>query len=585
MLLEELYTPLENVFLDCSYAYRQGRNIQQAIQHLFGYYQYQPKWVIKADIENFFGNVCWALLLSALEKLQLEPIVLQLLKQQLQAGIVINGKTSYPEKGLLQGGVLSGALANLYLTEFDRKCLQQGINLVRYGDDFAIVCNSWVEANLILDKISTWLGNLYLTLQPEKTQIYLPEDEFIFLGYRFAKGEIFAPPPPVIPTPGEWLVNDSGTPYFRPKKGAAKFVSRRPKACDISKSSKLPTAPISHLWQESMSTLYVTDQGSFISVKNQQFQVFSQRELKIKIPVVRVSYIVIFGCCNISHGAIKMALKRQNSIIYLSQRGWYFGKVESQGMPKVEYLIRQVECSLNPEFIRKQAEAIVRGKLHNSRIILMRLNRRRPTEIAEEAIEDIKQLMELLPLAESTDALRGYEGKAAAIYFPALGSLFTGTFTFSKRTKRPPTDPINSLMSLGYAILSQQVSSFVQATGLHVNFGNLHVPRDNNPALALDLMEEFRAPIVDSFVAYLINKNIFTQEDFHSPDEAGGVYLYPDKIKIYLKHWEEKLQTEVTHPHTGYKVAYRRCIELQMREYVACLMGEVDVYRPMIWEK
>ena len=98
-------------------------------------------------------------------------------------------------------------------------------------------------------------------------------------------------------------------------------------------------------------------------------------------------------------------------------------------------------------------------------------------------------------------------------------------------------------------------------------------------------MEEFRAPIVDSFVAYLINKNIFTQEDFHSPDEAGGVYLYPDKIKIYLKHWEEKLQTEVTHPHTGYKVAYRRCIELQMREYVACLMGEVDVYRPMIWEK
>lgn len=375
LLLEELYTPLENVFLDCSYAYRQGRNIQQAVQHLFGYYQYQPKWVIKADIENFFGNVCWALLLSALENLQLEPIVLQLLKQQLQAGIVINGKTTYPEKGLLQGGVLSGALANLYLTDFDNKCLQDGINLVRYGDDFAMACSSWVEANLILDKISTWLGNLYLTLQPEKTQIYVPKDEFIFLGYRFAKGEVFAPPPPIISTSGEWLVNDSGTPYFRPKERAAKFVSRRPKACDISKPSKLPTAPISHLWQESMSTLYVTDQGSYISVKNQQFQVFYQRELKIKIPVFRVSYIVIFGCCNISHGAIKMALKRCISIIYLSRRGWYFGKIESQGMPKVEHLIRQVECSLNPEFVRKQAEAIVRGKLHNSRIILMRLNR------------------------------------------------------------------------------------------------------------------------------------------------------------------------------------------------------------------
>jgi hypothetical protein len=130
-------------------------------------------------------------------------------------------------KGVLQGGVLSGALANLYLTTFDRKCLSYGINLVRYGDDFAIACSSWLEANRILDKITTWLGELYLNLQPEKTQIYAPDDEFTFLGYRFAGGEVYAPPPPVMTREGEWVTNESGLPYFRPKSRPVKFVSLR----------------------------------------------------------------------------------------------------------------------------------------------------------------------------------------------------------------------------------------------------------------------------------------------------------------------------------------------------------------------
>jgi CRISPR-associated endonuclease Cas1 len=333
-----------------------------------------------------------------------------------------------------------------------------------------------------------------------------------------------------------------------------------------------------------MSTLYVTDQGAYLSVKNQQFQVFYQQELKIKVPATRVTNIVMFGCCNVSHGAVSMALRQRIPIMYLSQKGRYFGHTAVQGDAKVEYLMKQVQCCANPVFIRQQAETIVAAKLHNSRILLMRLNRRRQTQLATQAIDLIDVLIDSLPQAESMDALRGYEGKAATIYFQALGSLFTGFFAFDKRTKRPPTDPINSLMSLGYTLLSQQVFSFVQSLGLHTHFGNLHTPRDNHPALVSDLMEEFRAQVVDSFVSYIVNKKILTPEDFTSPDERGGVYLQASALKKYLKHWEEKLQSETTHPNTGYKVAYRRCIELQVREYVACLMGEVEVYRPMTWK-
>ncbi|MBD2302819.1 CRISPR-associated endonuclease Cas1 [Nostoc sp. FACHB-190] len=587
LLLEELYFPLEEKFLDCSYAYRPGRNIQQAVQQLFFYYQNRSTWIIKTDIAQFFDNLCWALLLNNLESLQLESRVLQLLEQQINSGMIIAGKYINFGKGVLQGGILSGALANLYLTAFDRKCLSNGINLVRYGDDFAVACSSWSDANRILDKIIVWLGELYLTLQPEKTQIFAPHEEFKFLGYRFANGKVYAPPPPE-PTPkleGEWLLNPSGTPYFRPKERPFNFVSRPPKASDISKPANLPRAPISHLWQDSMTTLYITDQGAYLSIKNQQFQVFYQQELRIKIPVVRVTSIVLFGCCNVSHGAVSLALQRRIPIMYLSQKGRYFGRLQAEGMAKVEYLARQVQCSQYPEFTKKQAEAIVRAKLHNSRIMLMRLNRRVKSEQATKAIAQLELYMEKLPFAEDINMLRGYEGIAATTYFQALGSLVTGEFTFEKRTKRPPTDPINSMLSLGYTLLSQNVHSLIQSVGLHTHFGNLHVPRDNHPALVSDLMEEFRALVVDSLVVYLTNRNLFTIEDFTSPDERNGVYFQPHALKKFLKYWEERLQTEVNHPHTDCKLPYRRCIELQVREYIACLMGEVEIYRPMIWDK
>ncbi|MFB2833015.1 CRISPR-associated endonuclease Cas1 [Floridanema evergladense] len=579
LLLNELYFPLEELFLDCSYAYRPNRGIQMAVKHLYSYYQFQPTWIVKADIEKFFDNLCWALLLTNLEQLQLEPILLQLIEQQLKSDIVIGSMRRNFGQGVLQGAILSGALANLYLTEFDRLCLSAGLNLVRYGDDFVIASGDWIQANRVVEQINKWLGDIYLKLQPEKTQIFAPDEEFAFLGYRFLNGEVIPPPPPKF---GELTQRDSGTPY-QSKVRQTPVFSQPPKACSLLKPVKFPVANCEHFWKEPMTTLYITDQGAYLSIRNQQFQVFDRGELRIKVPANRVSHIVLFGCCNLSHGAVSCALRRRIPVLYLSQKGRYFGRLQTDGQARVEYLGRQVECSQNSEFTRRQAEAIVWAKLHNSRALLLKLNRRRPSKIAGEALESIANLMDKLPYAESMDALRGYEGKAATLYFQALGSLFTGNFAFEKRTKRPPTDPINSLMSLGYTLLSQNVCSFIELMGLHTHFGNLHVPRDNHPALVSDLMEEFRAQLVDSLVSYLVNSKILNSEDFTLPDERGGVFLQPHALKKFLKHWEEKLQSELTHPHTGYKVSFRRCLELQVREYIACLMGEVDTYRPMIW--
>ena len=417
-LLDEIYLPLEDAFLDCSYAYRPGRGIQMAVQHLFSFYQFQPAWVLKADITQFFDHLCHALLLTDLEDLGLEPILLQLIEAQLNAGIVMGKQRFFPSKGVLQGAILSGALANLYLTEFDRHCLSQGINLVRYGDDFVVVAGDWLQVNRALEQITQWLADIYLTLQPEKTQIFAPDQGFTFLGYRFEAGRVTAPPPVVTVKPG--TTAESGMVSRREVGKPIQLASRPPKACSIVKRVTFPIANSDHFWQEPMTTLYITDQGAYLKVQHQQFLVYCQQELRCKVPVNRVSHIVLFGCCNLSHGAVSLALRRRIPVLYLSQKGRYFGRLQTEGMAKVDYLVRQVQCSLDPDFTREQAKCIVLGKLHNSRTLLRRLNRRRKQKAVIQAIEDLEGLMQKVPGVESVEVLLGYEGQGAHVYFQGV---------------------------------------------------------------------------------------------------------------------------------------------------------------------
>lgn len=572
-LLQTLYPYLEETFSDSAFAYRPGLSIYDAIAQVMVRYRYQPAWVVKADIQQFFDTLSWPLLLNQLEHLGLTPMEQQLIEQQLKAGIVIQGRFCRLNRGILQGSALSGALANLYLNEFDRRCLEADIPLVRYGDDCVAVCPTWLQATRSLALMQDWIEEVYLSLNPEKTRIVPPNEAFTFLGHQFSHGQVQGPKRQK-PTGGN------------PKRQAPSVGYGPPKVCSIVKSPKrLPNSSTDNYWSDGMTTLYISEQGAYLKVKQQQFQVMHQGELRCSVPASRVSHIVVFGCCNVSHGAVGLSLRRRIPVLYLASNGRYFGRLHTEGHAQVEYLVQQVYKSQDPDFSRQQAQAIIVGKLHNSRILLQRLNRRRKTETATQAITELAQLIPKIADAESIESMLGYEGHGANLYFQAFATLLKSEFAFEKRTRRPPTDPVNSLLSLGYTLLSQNLHSMVEAAGLHTHFGNLHKPQKNRPSLVCDLVEEFRAPVVDAFVAYLVNKNIFTEEDFTPPDARGGVYLFPDALKKFLKHWEEKLQQPVTHPHTGYKVSYRRCFELQVWEYVACLTGERDHYRPMRWDK
>lgn len=259
-LLQQIYPALERTFSEAAFAYRPGLSIDTAVERVMARYQQQPNWVIKADIQQFFDNLTWALLLNQLERLRLDPSVVRWIEQQLKAGMVLEGQVYRPNRGVLQGGILSGALANLYLSQFDRQCLEASIELVRYGDDCVAVCQSALEAHRSLALMHDWLADIYLTLHPERTQLIGPGEVFTFLGHQFANGRVHAP--------------ERRQPKAAQPRADPLPASRPPKVCSLVRPTKRPTGSTDEYWRDGMTTLYVTDQGAYLRVHTSSFRCF-----------------------------------------------------------------------------------------------------------------------------------------------------------------------------------------------------------------------------------------------------------------------------------------------------------------------
>jgi CRISPR-associated protein Cas1 len=172
------------------------------------------------------------------------------------------------------------------------------------------------------------------------------------------------------------------------------------------------------------------------------------------------------------------------------------------------------------------------------------------------------------------DTIRGYEGAGAARYFAALNQLIVNPgFSLTERAFHPPTDPMNSLLSFGYTLLFNNVFSLLLAEGLNPYLGNLHGAERPKAYLAFDLMEEFRSPIVDTFVMKLVNRKILSPTDFTFPSQAGGVYLEEAGRRIFLKHFEVRISEKTSHPDVKEQVSYRRAMQLQIQRYARSLLG------------
>lgn len=347
--------------------------------------------------------------------------------------------------------------------------------------------------------------------------------------------------------------------------------------------------------------LYVQEQGAYIAVKGESLVVSHNKEEILHQPLVDLSEVVVFGNVQFSTQAMQALLQTNIPVSFLSVYGRFKGILQPEISKHGPLRIAQYKSALEPDFVMQMAREIVKSKIHNCRALLMRSLRAHPEsependqKNSEDRINEFKNdlpIMRLKDLEEKTfsaktpDELRGMEGAAAHIYFQNFSRMIiveskSGEFDFNARNRRPPKDPVNTLISFAYAMLARDLYSAILTVGLDPYIGFYHIPKHGRPALALDLMEEFRPVIADSVVLTLINKQMVTPDDFIRWENS--CLLTENGRKAFFSAYEQRKLTEITHPVFGYKVNYRRAIETQVRFLAAVLRGDIPEYKGFI---
>jgi len=323
---------------------------------------------------------------------------------------------------------------------------------------------------------------------------------------------------------------------------------------------------------------------------------------KERIPLIKIDEVVVLGEVTLTASAMHLLLERDIEITFLGHYGQFKGRLSPPFSKNA--ILRMAQYRAHQDMTKRceLARRFVIGKLSNQRQRLQRYNRTRQDAEVSRAIKQITDLLSSLatlpvhqppglkPLAtgdhriEGTalETILGMEGAGSATYFRCFGKLLTDQqqWPFPGRVKRPPTDPVNSLLSFGYSLLANKVASAVQLVGFDHFVGYLHSSFYGRPSLALDIMEEFRPVIVDSVVLTLLNNRMLTSNDFVI--ELGAYRLKDAQRKVFFTKFEERLNEEVSHPIFGYKATYRRCIELQGRLLAKCVTGEIEEYPPFL---
>ncbi len=328
-----------------------------------------------------------------------------------------------------------------------------------------------------------------------------------------------------------------------------------------------------------MTTLYLNEQQTIVKKRDGYLIVQYPDKRKVEVPLIKVTQVVVSGDITLTTPALHTLLEMGIEVCFLSMYGHFRGRL-SPPVAKNAFLRReQYRANGDQERSLCVARACVQGKLENMRTMLLRANRTLQNEEVTRATIAIRNMINLVPGTATTGSLLGVEGNGSAAYFGVFSKLLREPMNFTRRRRRPPPDPINALLSLGYTLLLHQVAAAIQIVGFDPYMGFLHQPRHGRPALALDLMEEFRPIIADSVVLNVINHRILTARDFE--EELGVVHLKSEARKIFYGKFEERLQEELQHPHFGYRTHYRRCIELQARLLAKSLTGEIPAYLPL----
>ena len=330
------------------------------------------------------------------------------------------------------------------------------------------------------------------------------------------------------------------------------------------------------------AVLYLQEPGSRVGKRSEHLTVTKDGVELSRVPMHAVRQVVVFGHVQVSTQALETLVVNEIPVMYLTGYGRFIGSLSPAPAKNVSLREAQFSKFAEPEECLKLAKTVVRAKLTNQRTLLMRSLRGDGDRGSEEpAARGIADLLGKLDEAGSVESVLGLEGQGAALYFGQFGRFLKVQppgrgFDFTVRNRRPPRDPVNSLLSFAYAMLTKDCFSAVCTVGFDPYKGFFHAGRHGKPSLALDLLEEFRPVIADSVVLTLINNEMLTPKDFVTWNEA--CQLTDEARKTFFRVYEQRKATVVSHPVYGYRMSYSRMLEVQARMLAAYVRGDVPKY-------
>jgi len=330
-----------------------------------------------------------------------------------------------------------------------------------------------------------------------------------------------------------------------------------------------------------MTTVYVRERGAVIRKQGERLRVMNGERELLHIPLADLTQLVLMGNVQLTTPAAILLLRRDVDVVFMTFNGGYIGRFNQNNSKYADLRHQQLRLCDDAGRSLALARRIVVGKVNNQRVVLMR----RADDVPEmnSAVQGMMAMYKAAEGAHDLDQLRGFEGKAAAYHFAGLRLLVPAEWGFQTRQYYPPPDPFNALLSFVYTLLRKDVEANLQLTGLDAYLGFFHTLGYDRPALALDLMEEFRAALGDLVVLNLVRGGKITLDDFRrTAQEDAPIRMNDHAAETLVGAYEERLEERAQTPGANEQTSYRRIIELQARQIARIVRGEANDYQPLL---
>lgn len=337
------------------------------------------------------------------------------------------------------------------------------------------------------------------------------------------------------------------------------------------------------------NTLYVVTPEAYLSLDGENVVIKKEDDISTRLPLHNIENIICFTWLGASPALMGACAERNIGLCFLSPNGRFHAHITGRVKGNVLLRKKQYALSENSQECLPIAASFLMGKIANSRKVIERALRDHALIVDKDALNGasnfLQETLKAIPRCGSNNDLMGFEGSAAKIYFGVFDQLILQQredFSFKERNRRPPLDNMNSLLSFLYTILTNDVSSSLEAVGLDPYVGFLHQDRPGRPSLALDMMEELRPVFADRLALSLVNRKQITGKGF-TQKESGGILMDDDTRKTVLTAWQERKKEEIIHPYLNERIPFGLIPHVQAMLLARHLRGDLDAYPPLFW--